>query len=149
MESEFETTDEQEVQSKFKLKTELIVVCILTFAVSFILLLWNTWFICFGKINNFGSQGALFFFFKEFIAHILCIAGCVLLLCKLKWGYWIYCLGQIPPVLFAVYFAASSSKDIFGGLLTALFTQFIPIGFWVMVTVARNTSFRKVISTIF
>lgn len=150
MESEYETTDELEVRApKFKLKTELIVICILTLVFSGIFLLVNLWVIGFGKINNYGSFGPFIYYFEKIFAHLLCIAGAILLLLKNKVGYWIYCLGQIPPILFAFYFMVFLTKSPLGGMLAGFIWQFIPIGFWIMMTIGRNNTFRKVISTNF
>lgn len=148
-----EAVDSLEVSLKNRRSLALIVVCILTWVGCGIPLVINA--MAFFSANltkafmGTDTYFGIWFFLDWFIFPALCALGAVFMFRLKRWGFWIYCLGQIPPVVYSVYNIIGMTKSLGSGVFFGLLWNCLSIAFIVVYAVEMNKLSRKPISTDF
>lgn len=148
-----ESVDSLGVQLQNKRSTLLTVACILTWVgcVLPMLFLGLSFFVTAFTQAFAGADGffGVWFVFRWLIFPILCIVGAVFMFLLKRWGFWIYCLGQIPPVLFSIYTMISITKNPGSGVFFGLLINCFSIAFVVIYALEMNKLAKKPVSTDF
>jgi hypothetical protein len=148
-----EAVDSLEVQLKNRRTVLLTVVCILTWAACGIPFTMTTY----GLIGSTLAKGVFnpndytgFWFFLDWlILPALCTIGAIFMFRLKRWGFWIYCLGKVPEVLFSIYTIMGLTKSLGPGLFWGLLWNAISIAFIVVYASEMNKLSGKPISTDF
>lgn len=149
-----EAVDSLEVRLKNRRSIALTVVCILTwvgcgipFALNLIAF-FSTKDLTHAFLNT-GKYSGIWFFLDWFVFPVLCALGAVFMFRLKRWGFWIYCLGQIPPIVFSVYSVIGMTRSLGSGVFFGLLWNCLSIGFVVFYAIEMNKLSRKPISTDF
>ncbi len=148
-----EAVDSLEVQLKNRRSIALTVVCILTWVgcglpFTFTLLSFLSVDLTKAFVDADKYSG-IWFFLNSFIFPVLCALGAIFMFRLKRWGFWIYCIGQIPPVIFSIYSVMSITKSLGSGMFFGLLWNCLSIAFVVIYAVEMNKLSRKPISTDF
>lgn len=148
-----DSVDSLGVQLKNKRTILLTVVCILTWvgcgfplvntALSFLKTDLSKAFV---NTNNYGET---WFFLEWLVFPILCALGAIFMFQLKRWGFWIYCLGQIPPVVFSVYSIIGLTDNLGSGVFFGLLWNCLSIAFVIVYATEMNKLTRKPVSTDF
>lgn len=148
-----ESVDSLEVQLKNKRSILLTVACILTWiGCAFPLIITGISFFSTNLIKAFvgtNLYSGIWFFVNWLVFPLLCSFGAILMFRLKRWGFWIYCSGQIPPVVYSVYTVISLTKSIGSGVFFGLLWNCLSIAFVVIYAVEMNKLSRKPVSTDF
>jgi hypothetical protein len=149
-----EAVDSLGVQLKDKRSILLTVVCILTWVgCAFPLVITAMSFFKTRDITRaFSGMGAysnLWFYLDWLVFPILCALGAVFMFRLKRWGFWIYCLGQIPPIIYSVYHIIALTKSLGSGVFFGLLVNCLAIGFVIIYAVEMSKLSRKPVSTDF
>lgn len=148
-----ESVDSLEVQVKNKRSVLLLVLCILTWvgcAIPFALqtsAFFNTKLA--KAFMDTDRYSGIWFFLDWLVFPALCTLGAVFMFQLKRWGFWIYCLGQIPPTVYAIYLVVRITESIGSGMFFGLLANLFPIAFIIMYAIEMNKLSRKPISTDF
>ncbi|WP_343633524.1 hypothetical protein [Fluviicola sp.] len=148
-----EAVDSLGVQLKNRRSIGLTVVCILTWVGCGIPFTLNL--IAFSSTNlkqafvNTGKYSGIWFFLDWFVFPALCALGAVFMFRLKRWGFWIYCVGQIPPIVFSIYSVIGMTKSLGSGVFFGLLWNCLSIAFVVFYAIEMNKLSRKTISTDF
>ncbi len=148
-----EAVDSLEVQLKDRRSIVLTVVCILTWVGCGIPFTINA--IAFFKTDltklfvDTSKSSGIWFFLDWFIFPALCALGAIFMFRLKRWGFWIYCAGQIPPIIYSVYMVISLTKSLGSGVFFGLLWNCLSIAFVVVYAVEMKKLSRKPISTDF
>lgn len=148
-----ESVDSLGVQLQHKRSILLTVVCILTWvgcAFPFVLtgmsLLSSDLKNAFAGINNYSGA---WFFLSWLVFPVLCSLGAVFMFRLKRWGFWIYCLGQVPPIIFSVYTIVSLTKSLGSGMFFGILWNCLSIAFVIVYASEMKKMSRKPVSTDF
>jgi len=149
-----EAVDSLGVQLKDKRSVLLTVVCILTWVgCAFPLIITGLAFFRTSDLSKaFSGMGAysdLWFFLSWLVFPILCSVGALLMFLLKRWGFWIYFLGQVPPVIYSVYTIITLTKSLGSGVFFGLLMNCLSIGFIIVYAVEMSKLSRKPVSTDF
>lgn len=148
-----ESVDSLSVQLENKRSTLLLVACILTWVGCILPLLFlGMSFLVSAFAKAFAGTGGFFgiwFFFRWLIFPILCAVGALFMFLLKRWGFWIYCLGQIPPVLYSVYQMIVLTKNPGSGVFFGLLLNCFSIAFVIIYALEMNKLAKKRVSTDF
>ncbi len=148
-----EAVDSLEVQLKNRRSIVLTVVCILTWVgcgIPFILSTIS--FFSSDLVKAFADTdkySGAWYFLDWLVFPVLCALGAFFMFRLKRWGFWIYCAGQIPPIIFSVYMVISLTKSLGSGVFFGLLWNCLSIAFVVVYAVEMNKLSRKPISTDF
>ncbi|WP_300664924.1 hypothetical protein [Fluviicola sp.] len=145
-----ESVDSLEVRLKDKRSILLLVICILTWVGSMyslvMLLLSLAASNLFKAFQDVSPKSGLFFFGFGILSPVLCSLGAFLMFSLKRWGFWIYFLGEFPPIVFSVYTMLALTKSFGGGMFFGLLTNLIPIAFIVMYAIEMGKLNKKPVS---
>jgi hypothetical protein len=148
-----EAVDSLGVQLKNKRSILLTVVCILTWVgCAYTLVITGLALANSNVLKSFTGldhYSGLWFFCNWLVFPILCSVGALLMFLLKRWGFWIYCLGQIPPVAYSIYAIIGLVKNLGPGIFFGLLMNCLSIGFIVIYAVEMNKLSRKPVSTDF
>lgn len=148
-----EAVDSLEVSLKNRRSIALTVVCILTWVGCGIPFTINTLaFFSTDLTKAFigtDKYSGIWFFLDWFAFPALCALGAIFMFRLKRWGFWIYCLGQIPPVVYSVFHIIGLTKSLGSGMFFGLLWNCLSIAFIVVYAVEMNKLSRKPISTDF
>jgi hypothetical protein len=148
-----ESVDSLGVQLKNKRSILLTVVCILTWiGCGFPLVMAGLSFFSSDLSKAFANTdrySGVWYFLEWFIFPILCALGAVFMFQLKRWGFWIYCLGQIPPTLFSIYTVIGLTHSLGSGVFFGLLWNCLSIAFVIVYATEMNKLSRKPISTDF
>lgn len=148
-----EAVDSLEISLKNRRSIALTVVCILTWVgcgIRFTLDLIAFNNVCLTKtFVDTDKYNGIWFLLNWFIFPVLCTVGAIFMFRLKRWGFWIYCLGQIPPVVFSVYTVVTITKNLGSGMFFGLLWNCLSIAFVVVYAVEMNKLSRKPVSTDF
>lgn len=148
-----EAVDSLEVSLKNRRTIALTVVCILTWVGCVIPLTINAMAFLSSDLTkafvNTGKYFGIWFFLDWFVFPALCALGAIFMFRLKRWGFWIYCLGQIPPIIYSVYSIIGMTKSLGSGMFFGLLWNCLSIAFIVIYAVEMNKLSRKPISTDF
>lgn len=148
-----ESVDSLGVQLQNKRSVLLTVVCILTWVgCAFPFVFTGMAFLSSDLAKAFGDTdkySGAWFFLEWLVFPVLCSLGAVFMFRLKRWGFWIYCLGQIPPVIFSVYMIIGLTKSLGPGVFFGLLWNCLSIAFIVIYAVEMNKLSRKPVSTDF
>lgn len=149
-----EAVDSLEVTLKNRRTILLTVICILTwvscgFSFIFAALGFISRKAAIKNLVDFSEYTGVWFFMNWFILPALCLVGAILMFRLRRWGFWIYCLGKAPSILFSIYTMLAITKSLGPGLFWGLLWNSISIAFIVIYAVEMNKLSRKPISTDF
>jgi hypothetical protein len=148
-----ESVDSLGVRLQNKRSVLLTVLCILTWiGCAFPLVLTGMSFLSSDLKKAFvdtdASSGA-WFFLDWLVFPGLCTLGAILMFRLKRWVFWIYCLGQVPPLVYSVYMIIGLTKSLGSGVFFGLLWNCISIAFVVMYAAEMNKLSRKPVSTDF
>lgn len=141
---ELDIIDELEVNVAPKRSNFLMVLCILTWVGSGIAILgYGYLYLLMGQMYKvFEALGGdqpnelnwvMWHYLISAIAPVCCIVGAVLMWKLKRLGFYVYLLGQLPPILFSFYtWMVVTAKQNSDSLFFAVLVNVIPIGFIVM-----------------
>ncbi|MDH4473637.1 MAG: hypothetical protein QE487_13590 [Fluviicola sp.] len=144
MMDELDIIDELEVNVAPKRSNFLMVLCILTWVGSGLaILVYGYLYLIMGQmfraLQAFGGDRpkelnwVMWNYLISAIAPVFCIVGAVLMWKLKRLGFYIYLLGQLPPILFSFYtWLVIAGKYNSESLFFAVLLNIIPIGFIVM-----------------
>ena len=148
-----EAVDSLEVQLKNRRTVLLTVVCILTWVSCGIIFTVTTYglmaAVVYNPIADSSDYAGAWFFLSWLILPALCSAGAIFMFRLKRWGFWIYCLGKVPAILFSIYTIMGITKSLGSGLFWGLLWNAISIAFIVVYASEMNKLSRKPISTDF
>lgn len=148
-----EAVDSLEVQLKNRRTVLLTVVCILTWVGCGILFTITTYKLIGSTVAkgvfNPNDYTGVWFFLDWLILPALCTVGAIFMFRLQRWGFWLYCLGKVPAILFSIYTIMSLTKSLGSGLFWGLLWNAISIAFIVVYASEMNKLSRKPISTDF
>ena len=131
-----ESVDSLGIQVPNKRSVLLTVVCILTWVgCAFPFILTGMSFFSsdlrkvFVGVSNYSGA---WFFLNWIVFPGLCSLGAVFLFNLKRWGFWIYCLGQIPPIIYSVYSVIALTKNLGSGMFFGLLWNCFSIAFIVV-----------------
>lgn len=148
-----ESVDSLGVELKGKRSVLLTVVCILTWigcGFSLVLAglsLFNSDLT--KAFTNVSRYSGTWYFLEWFGFPILCTLGAVFMFQLKRWGFWIYCLGQIPPVVFSIYTTIGLTKSLGPGIFFGFLMNCFSIAFVILYATEMNKLSRKPVSTDF
>lgn len=145
-----ESVDSLEVQIKDRRSVLLLVICILTWvgclytlAMVFLVLSASSMM----KIHENISTGlGAWFFIWGILGPILCAFGAFFMFRLKRWGFWIYCLGEIPPIIYSIYSTLAITRSWGGGMFFGILTNLIPIAFIIMYAIEMSKLNKKPVS---
>lgn len=148
-----ESVDSLGVQPESKRSTLLTVACILTWVGCILqfLYLGMSYFLsalAAALIESDGFSG-VWFIFQWLLPPILCTIGAIFMFMLKRWGFWIYCLGEIPPVLYSIYLMIRLTKNPGYGVFFGLLLNCFSIAFVIIYALEMNKLARKPVSTDF
>lgn len=148
-----ESVDSLGVQLKNRRSILLTVICILTWIgcgfpliISMLSLFNSDLSKAFANVDRYSG---IWFFLEWFIFPSLCALGAIFMFQLKRWGFWIYCLGQIPPVVFSIYMTIGLTKSLGSGVFFGLLWNCFSIAFVILYATEMNKLSRKPISTDF
>jgi hypothetical protein len=148
-----ESVDSLGVQLQNKRSVLLTVLCILTWiGCAFPLVLTGMSILSSDLAKAFvdtNTYSGAWFFLDWLVFPSLCTLGAILMFRLKRWGFWIYCLGQVPPLVYSVYMIIGLTKSLGSGVFFGLLWNCISIAFIVMYAVEMNKLSRKPVSTDF
>lgn len=148
-----ESVDSLGVQLENKRSTLLTVTCILTWVGCLLpLMFFGMSFFASAFVKSFTGEAGFFgmwFFFQWFIFPVLCAVGAVFMFLLKRWGFWIYCLGQIPPVLYSIYLMIALTKNPGSGVFFGILFKCFSIAFVVVYAMEMSKLGKKQVSTDF
>ena len=148
-----ESVDSLGVQLQNKRSTLLIVACILTWVgcIFQLVYLGMSFFVSVVAKALDGSdyQSDLWFLLRWLLPPILCTIGAIFMFMLKRWGFWVYCLGEIPPVLFSIYTMIGLTKNPGSGVFFGLLLNGFSIAFVIIYAMEMSKLARKPVSTDF
>jgi hypothetical protein len=145
-----ESVDSLGVVVKNRRSLLLTVLCILTwvacayYLVVIILAVSNPFF---GKsIQNASRFGNTWFFLNSFVFPSFCAVGALFMFLLKRWGFWIYCLGQVPPILYSIYMLVGLSGMFGSYMFFGILLNCFPIAFLVMYAIEMKKLTGKSVS---
>lgn len=148
-----EAVDSLEVSLKNRRSIALTVVCILTwvgcgipFALNALAFFSTDLTKAFIGTNSYSG---IWFFLDWFVFPAMCALGAIFMFRLKRWGFWIYCLGQIPPIVYSVFNIVGMTKSLGSGMFFGLLWNCLSIAFIVVYAVEMNKLSRKPVSTDF
>lgn len=148
-----ESVDSLEIQLPNKRSILLLVICILTWVgslYSLVMILLSLTVSNFLKaFQDVSVESSVWFFGIGIIGPVLCSLGAFFMFNLKRWGFWIYCLGEVPPVLYSIYTTLAITKSWGGGMFFGIMANLFPIAFIVMYAIEMNKLSRKLVSTDF
>lgn len=145
-----ESVDSLEVQLKNKRSLLLLVICILTWVGSLyslvIVLLSLAASEIFKAFQDVTPESGMFFFGFEILSPFLCSLGAFFMFRLKRWGFWIYLLGELPPIIYSVYLTLALTKSFGGGMFFGLLANLFPIAFIVMYSIEMSKLNKKPVS---
>lgn len=145
-----ESVDSLEVQLKNKRSLLLLVICILTWVGSLyslvIVLLSLAASEFFRAFQHVSRESGMFFFGLEILSPFLCSLGAFFMFRLKRWGFWIYLLGELPPVIYSIYLTLALTKSFGGGMFFGLLANLFPIAFIVMYSIEMRKLNKKPVS---
>ncbi|MNK12913.1 hypothetical protein D3C87_309910 [compost metagenome] len=148
-----ESVDSLGVQLQNKRSTLLIVACILTWVgcIFQLVYLGMSFFVSAvaKAFDGTDDQTDLWFLLRWLVPPILCALGAIFMFLLRRWGFWIYCLGEIPPVLYSIYLMIGLTKNPGSGVFFGLLLNVFSIAFVIIYALEMNKLGRKQVSTDF
>lgn len=148
-----DSVDSLGVQLQNKRSVLLTVLCILTWiGCAFPFVLTGMSFLSSDLTKAFidtDKYSETWFFLDWLIFPSLCTLGAIFMFRLKRWGFWIYCLGQIPPLVFSVYMIIGMTKSLGSGVFFGLLWNCLSIAFIVVYAAEMNKLSRKPVSTDF
>ena len=132
---EFDTVDELEVSPIRKRSAFLTVLCILTWTYCAFLLFWVIWAVFNTRENHVVGfrmperENVSYWYLIHTLAPVLCAGGAVLMWLLNRWGFVIYLIGQLIPIVFSFYMAIAIHGIQGASLIFTILGNVIPIGF--------------------
>lgn len=149
-----ESVDSLEIQLSNKRSILLLVICILTWVgslYSFVMMLITSFTAsAITRVFQDGSFATTYWYFiLGTLGPILCSLGALFMFRLKRWGFWIYCLGEIPPVIYSVYTMLALTKSWGSGMFFGILANLFPMAFIVMYAIEMSKLSRKPVSTDF
>lgn len=148
-----EAVDSLGVQLQNKRSIILTVVCVLTWVGSgFPLILAGLSVFKTDLTKAFegtDSYSGAWYFLNWFVFPVLCVLGAICMFRLKRWGFWIYCLGQIPPIIYSIYMTITVTRSLGPGMFFGLLLNCLSIAFVIVYAVEMNKLSRKPVSTDF
>ncbi|MNU94579.1 hypothetical protein D3C71_845650 [compost metagenome] len=148
-----ESVDSLEVQLKNKRSLLLLVICILTWVGSLyslaMILISLAVSDVFKAFQDVPAESEAFFFGFGILSPFLCALGAFFMFRLKRWGFWIYLLGEFPPVAYSIYMMFALTKSVGGGMFFGLVANLIPIAFIVMYAIEMGKLNKKPVSVDF
>lgn len=140
MDSDFDVLDELEVNLPAKRSNFLTVLCILSWVGSGLAILYYgyQYALMTQFTHSLGLSGKTklswitIILFVSALMPLLTLTGSILMWFLRRWGFYIYVLGQIVPVILGFYVAISVNGVHGPSLIFAILWGVVPIGFVVM-----------------
>ncbi len=148
-----ESVDSLEVQLKNKRSILLLVICILTWIGSLyslvIILLSLAVSDFFKAFQHVSAESGVYFFGFGILSPLLCSVGAFFMFRLKRWGFWIYLLGEFPPVVYSIYTMLALTKSFGSGIFFGLLANLFPIAFIIMYAIEMGKLNKKPISVDF
>lgn len=129
---EFGTVDELETNPVRKRSAFLTVLCILTWIYSAFLLCWVVYAIFNTRENPLlprQENNASYWYLIHTLSPIFCAVGAVFMWMLNRWGFFLYLIGQLAPVILSFYTAIALEGIQGPSLIFTILGNSIPIGF--------------------
>ncbi|AEA45391.1 hypothetical protein [Fluviicola taffensis] len=96
--------------------------------------------------SNTSTSANTWFFFNSFVFPFCCALGAIFMFLLKRWGFWIYCIGQIPPIIYSIYSIVGMS-GVFGSyMFFGLLMNCFPIAFLIMYALEMKKLTQKQVS---